>query len=201
MSSRPGPRDLRASDADREQVAAALAAAAADGRLTPDEHAERVHHAYTARTLGELAGLTADLGGPSDQPLRLDDSRVITAFFRREERSGRWVVPERLTVTGIGGHVVLDLRQALLQGRHTVVQVTLAGGQLHVLVPEGIDVTLVRSGPSARYQPGTPARPAATDRPLIEIRAFTMAGKVRVHTPRPPGRRLRLFPRRTPGVR
>ncbi len=199
MSSRPAPRDLRASDADRERVAETLAAAVADGRLTPEEHAQRVHQAYAARTLGELAALTADLGGPSAQPLRLDDSRVITAFFRREERAGRWVVPDRLSVTSVGGHVVLDLRQALLQGMHTVIQATIAGGQLHLLVPEEVDVHLVRTGGSARYraEPPPPPPPAA-GRPLIEIRAFTLAGQVRVHTPRPARRRRWPLARRSP---
>jgi len=38
-----------------------LRAAAADGRLDPDELDERLGRAYAARTLGELAPLTADL--------------------------------------------------------------------------------------------------------------------------------------------
>ena len=199
MSARPGPRDLRASDADRERVVAVLAEAASDGRLTLDEHAQRVHRAYAARTLGDLAQLTEDLAAPSEQPLRLDDSRVIVAFFRREERAGRWVVPGRLTVTTVGGHIVLDLRQALLQVQHTVVQATVIGGQLHLLVPEGVEVSLTRTGAGSRYQADrTPAsRPGTAGRPLIEIRAFTMAGQVRAHMPRQaPGRRLGLFPRR-----
>ncbi len=201
MSSRPGPRDLRASDADRERVVTLLAEAAGDGRLTLEEHAQRVHRAYAARTLGELARLTEDLAAPAAQPLRLDDSRSIVAMFRREERSGRWVVPDRLLVTAVGSHVVLDLREALLQGRQTVIQATVIGGQLHLLVPEGVDVTLVRTSAAryqpARYQPARPAQPAAGGRPVIEVRAFTLAGQVRVHQPRRPGsRRLRLFPRR-----
>ncbi len=199
MSSRPGPRDLRASDADRERVVAVLAEAASDGRLTLDEHAQRVHRAYAARTLGELARLTEDLAAPSAQPLRLDDSRMIAAFFRREERAGRWVVPDRLTVTVVGGHVVLDLREAILQGLHTVVQATVIGGQLHLLVPEGVEVTIIRSGAAPRYQADRAPvpRPALAGRPLIEVRAFTVAGQVRAHVPRQASaRRLRLFPRR-----
>ena len=36
------PSDLRASDVDRERVVAVLAEAASDGRLTLDEHSERL---------------------------------------------------------------------------------------------------------------------------------------------------------------
>ena len=200
MASRRTPRDLRASDADRERVVTVLAEAAADGRLSLEEHSERVQRAYAARTLGELAGLTADLAGPSAQPLRLDDSRSIAVFFRREERSGRWVVPERLTVTAVGGHVLLDLRQALLQSLHTVIQASLIGGQLQLLVPESVQVTLVRTGGPGRRGPGWQPQQLSRSpdgRPLIEIRAFTVAGQVRAYTPRrPAARRLGLFPRR-----
>ena len=190
MMSRPPPRDLRASDADRERVVKVLAEAAGDGRLTLEEHAERVQRAYHARTLGELAGLTEDLVAPSAQPLRLDGSRSVAAFFTTQRREGRWVVPDRLVVTAVGGHVVLDLREALLQGMHTIVHATLIGGQLHLLVPEGVRVVVTdakypgRAG--ADLQP-SPAPANIPGSPLVEVRAFTVAGRVRVHTPRRKG--------------
>lgn len=177
------PGDLRASDADRERVVAVLAEAVADGRLTLDEHAERVHRAYAARTLGDLAGLTEDLVAPSAQPLRLDDSRSVAAFFGTQRRDGRWIVPDRLSVTAVGGQVVLDLREALLQGMHTVLHATLLGGQLHVLVPEGVQVVVTSTRGPARPAP-EPGPAAGPGSPLIDIRAFTVAGRVRVHTPR-----------------
>lgn len=192
VTSRPQPRDLRASDADRERVVAVLAEAAADGRLTLDEHAERVHRAYGARTLGELAGLTEDLVAPSEQPLRLDASRSVAAFFATQRREGRWVVPDRLVVTAVGGHVVLDLREALLQGLHTIVHATLVGGQLHLLVPEGVRVVVTGARYPERAGSGLAPRmaPAAIPgSPLVEVRAFTVAGRVRVHTPRRPASR------------
>lgn len=54
-----------ASDADREAIAGQLSSAFAEGRLTAAEHGDRVRAAYGARTLGELARLTADLPGPA----------------------------------------------------------------------------------------------------------------------------------------
>ena len=57
-----GEVQLRASDADRERVAGLLSEALADGRLTVDEHRERIGVLYATRTLDELAPLTADLG-------------------------------------------------------------------------------------------------------------------------------------------
>jgi len=54
-------RWMRASDQDREQAAALLGDAFAEGRLTQDELNVRCAAAYAARTWGELADLTADL--------------------------------------------------------------------------------------------------------------------------------------------
>ncbi|HTJ34954.1 MAG TPA: DUF1707 domain-containing protein [Dactylosporangium sp.] len=52
---------LRASDADREAIVAHLSAAAADGRLTLEEFADRTQQVYASRTWGELAHLVGDL--------------------------------------------------------------------------------------------------------------------------------------------
>jgi len=57
-----------ASDAERDAAAGVLNEAFAEGRLTADEHAERVRQAYAARSWQELAGITADLPGPAGSP-------------------------------------------------------------------------------------------------------------------------------------
>jgi hypothetical protein len=54
-------RKVRASDADRDQAAAALREHLVAGRLTVDEFDERLGRAYAAKTLGELDDLMADL--------------------------------------------------------------------------------------------------------------------------------------------
>jgi DUF1707 SHOCT-like domain len=61
---------LRASDADREQIAERLRYAMAEGRLTADELDERLEALYTSRTYGELDALVADL------PVRSSPVRV-----------------------------------------------------------------------------------------------------------------------------
>lgn len=77
----PAEPAVLASDSDRDDAARVLNEAFADGRLTADEHRDRVHAAYAARTWPELAELTADLPGPAglaeihpepDWTLRLD---------------------------------------------------------------------------------------------------------------------------------
>jgi DUF1707 SHOCT-like domain len=173
-----------------------LAQAAADGRLTFQEHAARVQRAYTARTLGDLAALTEDLAQPDAQPFRLDTSRAVTAFFTTERREGRWVVPDRLVVTAVGGQVVLDLREALLHGQRTMMYATALGGQVHLLVPTGISVQVhgmpglaaLAGGPDQPTERGRPARPAPpppAGSPVIELHTLTVLGRVHVRTPRP----------------
>jgi hypothetical protein len=54
----------RASDADRDAAAGLLNEAFAEGRLTADEHDQRLTAAYAARSWQELHQLTADLPAP-----------------------------------------------------------------------------------------------------------------------------------------
>jgi len=52
---------VRASDADRERVAAIVSAAAGQGMLTLEEADERLARVYASRHVAELAPITADL--------------------------------------------------------------------------------------------------------------------------------------------
>jgi hypothetical protein len=55
---------IKASDADRDAVVAALSEHFQAGRLTTEELEERTGRALAARTLGQLDELTADLPAP-----------------------------------------------------------------------------------------------------------------------------------------
>lgn len=181
MERRSPARSLRASDADRERVVTVLAGAVADGRLTLEEHTQRVTLAYSARTLGELAELTSDLAESSAQPLRLDSWRPALGIFGNDARSGRWVVPENFTATAIFGEVNLDLTEALLQRPHVTMHATAIFGSVHLLVPEGINVRITGAtiiGNKVSHVPSTPGAAA------IDIRAFTVFGKVTARTPK-----------------
>lgn len=65
---------LRCADSDRELVAEVLNSAYADGRLSFEEHADRIALAYDAKTYRELNALTRDLIAaepPDPQPPHL----------------------------------------------------------------------------------------------------------------------------------
>ena len=59
---------LLASDGERDAAVHMLNEAFAEGRLTADEHGDRVRAAFAGRTWPELARLTADLPGAADAP-------------------------------------------------------------------------------------------------------------------------------------
>jgi hypothetical protein len=168
--------------------------AAGDGRLTLGEHSERAERAYAARTLGDLAELTADLATPAAQPIRLDGRRPIAGVFGRERREGRWVVPERLAVTAVFGEVTLDLREAMLQSQRVTVLATMLGGTLQLIVPDEVIVETTASGPLNRHsgtrtvRQASPAPPGPTpaQAPVVEVRTFGLAGRVKVVRPRKP---------------
>jgi hypothetical protein len=189
----PAAGDLRASDADRERVIAALADAAGDGRLTHAEHEERVGQAYAARTLGDLAALTADLLPPESQPLRMDE-RPLTAIFRSEHRTGRWVVPSHVPVTSLGGRITMDLCEALLQSRRVVVQLAVMAGTVTLIVPEGVRIVTAPSARVGSVRDEVRLPPGATrhapDAPVIELAGFVLGGKVIARSPRRPKRSL-----------
>lgn len=175
-------RDLRASDADRERVVAILSEAHADGRLTVEEHSERLHRACTARTLGELTGLTTDLLPAAAQPILVDDGPV-NASFGSVRREGRWVVPVRLRLLALFGTAELDLREAILQRRHVIIETNAVCGRIRLLVPEGVRVEVTcRTTLSSR---AIRVRPADGG-PVIELTGTLAFSSVRARTPRRP---------------
>ncbi|WP_244976064.1 DUF1707 SHOCT-like domain-containing protein [Nocardia huaxiensis] len=62
------PGEVRARDRDRAATCAVLDAARGDGQLSADDHRALTELAGAAKTLGELADLTADLQRPADAP-------------------------------------------------------------------------------------------------------------------------------------
>jgi hypothetical protein len=57
-------QSIRLSDAEREAAAADLGEHFAQGRLTSDEHAERLEQVWAAKTRGEIAPIFRDLPSP-----------------------------------------------------------------------------------------------------------------------------------------
>src|SRR5690606_30655900 len=181
------PARLRASDADRERVIAILTDAAGDGRLTLEEHTERMERAYAARPLGELAELTADLVRPEKRPFP-PDARPAAGLSRSETRGGRWVVPTQVPVTALGGKVTMDLCDALLRSRHVVVRLAVLMGTVTLIVPEGLRIVTAPGAHITSFKnevrPPRGAEGFPPDGPVIELAGFVFGGRVVARSPR-----------------
>ena len=185
--------DLRASDADRERVAARLREHMAAGRLTLDELSERLDAAYEARTVAELDELTRDLPATSSPPpASREPARWVVAVMGGTERKSRWRVPERLNAVAVMGGVELDLRRAELTSNDVEILAVAVMGGVEIVVPEGVEVEvsgIALMGAKEERIPDAPVPPRA---PRIHVRAFALMGAVEVRSkprglPRPPG--------------
>lgn len=174
--------DLRASDEDRDKVAAILAEAMATGRLTADEHATRLEAAYTARTVAELAPLTRDLPEP-EQGARLAaplEIAPVSAVFSKIRRGGQWPVPPETFVRTAFGAAVIDLRDAVFTRSEVVIRADSLFGKIEILVPDNARVHDEGTALfGKRTLPGG-KRSKAEDGPVVRITGRSVFGKMRV---------------------
>ena len=152
---------LRCADQDRELVAQVLNNAYAEGRLTFDEHAERIAHAYEAKTFGDLDVLTTDLvaqrrpvptavPGPSPQPVvprtaaapvpgQFTGGNAVFSTFK----PGRIdVLAPEVTLNAWLGEVRLDLVDTTFASRDTTINIGGLMCEVRIRVPEGVDVNV-----------------------------------------------------------
>lgn len=176
-----GGSQVRASDAERDQIVEALAAASAEGRLSLEEYSQRSESALVARTHGELAGLTADLPAPRQRDAAPVPAE-ITAVLGNESRKGPWVVPAHLTVRSVLGDCHLEMQQAVIRQHVTTIDATVRFGSMTIFVPDGIDVRLTGRavlGAKSSQLRGEPA-PGA---PVIVVNCDVLCGAVTVRRP------------------
>jgi hypothetical protein len=128
--------DLRASHADRDRVVDALRVAGGDGRLSADELDIRLESALSARTLGDLAELTADLPiAPADTG---QDVLVVEQHGGRYAREGRWPVPARIELRTQECRVTLDFTDAVITSNVLRIETDMVHGKLFVVSSPGI---------------------------------------------------------------
>jgi Domain of unknown function (DUF1707) len=128
------PPDLRASHEDRDRVVDALRVAGGDGRLTAEELDSRLERALSARTLGELAELTADL--PSAPAAR--DVLVVEQHGGKYVKEGRWLVPARIALRTRECRVTLDFTDAVITSRALRIDADMVHGKLFIASSPGI---------------------------------------------------------------
>ena len=100
---------LRASDADRDVITRVLSSAYADGRLDREEFDERAEAAATARTLGDLPPLVADLVPERSLVRPPADSLVSASPAELDARATEaWQEKRRAAVLGFLGSSLIS---------------------------------------------------------------------------------------------
>ena len=197
MSTPPDTSSLRCGDDDRQLVFDVLDAAYCEGRITSDEHVERLDQARQARTFAELAAITDDLaplqqaGSTYETPAHqavVDTSSAtgeidrFVAILGDVKRTGMWRLRARSTGFVALGDVKLDLRTAVLVAHECVIDLPVLMGDLKIWLPEGVQVrdeTVSVLG-SVKLLGLTPTSP---DAPVIVLKGIVALGDVKVYGP------------------
>ncbi|WP_432253090.1 DUF1707 SHOCT-like domain-containing protein [Streptomyces sp. HNM1019] len=200
--------ELRASDADRDRVADILREALAEGRLQPEEHAERIDAVYRAKTLGELEPPVRDLpaapirgaasassaasafgrDAESEWPRSLPASENLVAVFGGSVRKGRWRVRRRTNALAVFGGVEIDLTEAVFEQREIVIHVVAAFGGVEIKVPENVSLRGSGAGILGGFDVTT-YEAQDPDAPVIHVTGFAVFGGVEAKPKR--GKRLK----------
>lgn len=141
--------DIRASDADRDRVADILRDALAEGRLSTEEHSERLDGVYAAKTVGELEPFVRDLPVPASAaapaparqhwvPDHSGENPNLVGILGGAERKGRWRVGSKINAVAIMGGVVIDLTEATFTAPEVVINCTAIMGGIEITVPENV---------------------------------------------------------------
>jgi hypothetical protein len=202
------PRDpsrLRVSDADRHKVAEILRQAAGEGRLDLDELDERLESAYAAKTYADLVPITADLPvrdaermpgalpRPTSSGLAVRYDSTI-AFMGGSSRKGLWEVGATHTAFAMWAGITLDLREARLTSRETVIYANAIWAGIDVVVNEHTHVIVDGIGIMGGFEQARDkvAPAVGPDSPVVRVKGVALMAGVSVQRkPMPGPRRLR----------
>lgn len=178
----PERAEIRASNADRERVAAALHEAATEGRIDLNELDARLAEVYTARTYGELLPLTRDIPAPraeftpapttyappqhqqAPSGVVLPPSKWAVAIMSGFKRAGPWTVPTKFACLAFWGGGTVDLREAVFTETTVTINAVAIMGGIDVIVPENATVHVNGIGIMGGFDdnatgPGIPGAP------------------------------------------
>ncbi|MFE5627715.1 DUF1707 domain-containing protein [Streptomyces virginiae] len=187
---------LRASDADRDRIAQILGDAVAEGRLTAEEHSERLDTLYAVKTVGELEALVRDLPAPGGAHAPSSyagapgqAAETLVAVCSSSSRKGRWRPGAHTRAVSVMGDITIDLTQAVFEQQVTEINVTCVLGNVEVLVPENVTLRGYGSGILGNFEVRGMSR-GETDpqAPVVIVRGFSLLGNIEARPK--PGARL-----------
>ncbi|HMH89592.1 MAG TPA: DUF1707 domain-containing protein [Streptosporangiaceae bacterium] len=175
---------LRASDADRDRAASVLNGAMAEGRLTADEHSDRLDALYAAKTHAEIVPLLDDLPGRTTAASPAKPSGEVShivAILSGATRTGSWTAPPAMNVVSVLGGVELDFREATLPAGDITISAVCVLGGLEITVPPEMHVVdngvAILGGREITADSDESGQPGA---PVLRIKGFCFLGGVEV---------------------
>jgi hypothetical protein len=184
---------LRASDAERDAAAAVINNALAEGRLSAEEHSQRLDAIFSAKTRADLVPVLDDLPAPrgvrqdiarpapTDAVIRSKGGGRLTAILGGVTRKGAWHPEPVITVVAVLGGAELDFRDAVLPSNEIVIMATTVLGGLEITVPP--EMRVVDNGTAilgGREIAGNSAESLSPDAPLLRIEGTCVLGGVEV---------------------
>ncbi|MCN9244925.1 DUF1707 domain-containing protein [Streptomyces sp. RY43-2] len=187
------PAELRCSDADRDRVADILRDALAEGRLTAEEHAERVDGVLSAKTVGELERFVRDLPAgharraasvsapapqrPTPGAIPADPDENVVAVFSSAVRKGRWRPGRRMHAYAIFGNVEIDLSEAIFEHQQVMIKAISVFGNVEIRVPENVSLRGTGGGVLGNFE----VHPLDSDdrnAPVVYVDGLAVLGNV-----------------------
>jgi Domain of unknown function (DUF1707) len=199
MMNPPERREMRISDAERDNVASILRDAAGDGRLDLEELDERLDAVYAAKTYADLEPITRDLPSVTTAPTTsspapdriggVPTSTTGVAIMGGFERKGPWVVPETFNALAFWGGGQLDLREARFAAPQVTIRAVAIMGGIEIIVPEDAEVHVSGIGIMGGFDHRASGA-GAPGAPRIIVTGLAFWGGVSVER-RPPEEELR----------
>lgn len=181
---------LRASDADRDSAASVISNALAEGRLTAEEHADRLDAIYAAKTHADLVPLIDDLPNRTPSVTRSPASGEvakaglgsrIVAIFGGATRKGAWHAGPVTEILTVFGGADIDLREAILPGREITIKAICVFGGVAIIVPP--EMRVVDSGTAifgGRDISGSSPESEQPDAPVLYLTGHCVFGGIDV---------------------
>ena len=113
----------------------------------------------------------------------VEAAEQITAVLGNESRKGPWVVPARLAVRSVLGDCHLEMQDAVIRQRVTVIDASAKLGSITIFVPDGVEVRMTGRAVLGAKSSELRRAPRA-GAPVIEVRCNVLLGSVTVRRPK-----------------
>lgn len=174
----------------REQAVRILTDRFADDSLTEAEFEVRLASLSAASTPAEVDAVIADVRVPRTPlselrsssgtlPVRPSEGRLM-AVMSQTQRTGQWIVPDRLDVRAVMSEVVVDLRHAIVPP-YCVIDIVAIMANVTVIVPPDLITQCDVSAVMGAVQSRDTLRSGWMAPPRVRLTGMALMAEVKLH--------------------